>query len=73
MVNKTNAKVKKEDNKINTGRNIKKHKKVLIMLALLCIIIYLFGIVLKLFKNPTSTFVVEQGQIYQEESAIGYI
>lgn len=50
-----------------------KNKRVLIMLALLCVIIYAFSIVLKLFKNPTSTFLVEQGQIYQEEIATGYI
>ena len=29
--------------------------------------------VIRLLKNPTSTFLVEKGQIYQEETATGYI
>ena len=37
------------------------------------IIKYIFCIVAKLIKNPTDTFLVEQGQIYQEEIANGYI
>lgn len=52
---------------------MKKHKKAIIMLALLCAIIYIFCIVFKLIKNPTNTFLVEQGQVYQEEDATGYI
>ena len=60
-----------KNNKIT--KIIKKHKKIIIMLVLLCIIIYAFFAVLKLFKNPTSTFLVEQGKIYQEENATGYI
>lgn len=80
MENETNAKLKKNINKTNEKskdnkvlRILKKHKRVLIMLVLLCFIIYLFSVVLKLFKNPTSTFLVEQGQIFQEEIATGYI
>lgn len=52
---------------------LRKHKRVIIMFALLCVIIYIFCIVAKLIKNPTDTFLVEQGQIYQEEIANGYI
>ena len=78
MKNNTNAKMNRNVKQKNTKKNkivqlVSKHKKVLIMLVLLCVIIYIFCIVLKLFKNPTSTFLVEQGQIYQEEEAIGYI
>lgn len=52
---------------------IKKHKKLLVVLILLCLMIYTICIVAKLIKNPTSTFLVEQGQIYQEETATGYV
>lgn len=80
MENKLNAKLQKNASQRNVRKKenkavqiIKKHKKVLLMLVLLCFTIYLFSIVLKLFKNPTSTFLVEQGQIYQEETATGYV
>lgn len=80
MENKSNAKLQKNASQRNVRKKenkavqiIKKHKKVLLMLVLLCFTIYLFSIVLKLFKNPTSTFLVEQGQIYQEETATGYV
>lgn len=69
--NNNQKKVEKYNNKIM--QVIKKHKKILIVLALLCIIIYLLCVVLKLITNPTNTFLVEQGQIYQEETATGYI
>lgn len=59
------------DNKLIKA--IKKHKKVLIMLTLLCVIIYVLIIVVQLFQNPTDTFLVEQGKIYQEEPAIAYV
>lgn len=52
---------------------IKKHKKQLIMLTLLCVLIYVLVIVIQLFQNPTDTFLVEQGKIYQEEAALAYI
>lgn len=77
MKNKKNTKGKiveqeiKEKNKF--VQIIAKYKKVLIMIVLLCIIIYAFYMVVKLVKNPTNTFLVEQGQIYQEETATGYI
>ena len=50
-----------------------KHKKKIIMLVLLCIIIYIVYIVTQLVKNPTDTVYVEMGQIQQEETAVGYI
>lgn len=63
--------VKKHNNRI--VQTVKKHKKILIGLILLCLFVYVFSIVIKLITNPTSTFLVEQGQIYQEETATGYI
>ena len=78
MKNNTNAKISKNTKQKSIKNNkimkaIKKHKKVIIALILICISIYVCGIVLKLFRNPTNTFMVEQGKIYQEEIATGYI
>lgn len=80
MENNTKAKINhKKDKEKNEKHNykiiqvIKKQRKVLIGLTLLCILIYVLSIVMKLVTNPTNTFLVEQGKIYQEENAIGYI
>ncbi len=70
----------KKINKINKPKKknkftqiIIKNRRLIIMIILICAIIYTFKIVLQLVKNPTDTFLVEQGQIYQEEAATGYI
>lgn len=78
MKNNTNAKVSKNTKQKNIKKSkivkaINKHKKEIIALLLVCVAIYVFCIVLKLFRNPTSTFMVEQGKIYQEETSTGYI
>ncbi len=73
-INNNHNKRKNESKKKNRViEELKKHKRVIIMFVLLCVIIYVFCIVVKLIKNPTDTFLVEQGQIYQEEIANGYI
>lgn len=73
-MNNNHNKRKNESKKKNRViEELRKHKRVIIMFALLCVIIYIFCIVAKLIKNPTDTFLVEQGQIYQEEIANGYI
>lgn len=64
---------KKKKNKNIIARTGLKHKKVMIMLVLLCIILYALYLIFNFVKNPTNTFLVEQGQIYQEESSVGYI
>lgn len=68
---KNNTKVKRTEN--NLIKAIKKNKKTIIIIALLIVIIYAIIMVIRLLKNPTSTFLVEKGQIYQEETATGYI
>lgn len=78
MENNTKANANYNERKVKMHNNkmvqvIKKYKKVLIVLILLCLLFYAFSIVMKLVTNPTNTFLVEQGQIYQEETAIGYI
>ncbi len=53
---------------------IQKNKKILILLiAIIAIIIFCIYKVIVFVKNPTDTFTVQQGKIYQEERAIGYI
>ena len=72
--NKTDYRVKGKEvkkNKLNVV--MQKNKIVLLILILLCVIGYAVSLVIKLIKNPTNTFLVEQGQIYQEEVANGYI
>lgn len=78
MENNTKANANCNERKVKMHNNkmvqlIKKHRKVLIVLILLCLLFYVFSIVMKLVTNPTNTFLVEQGQIYQEETATGYI
>ena len=68
---KNNTKVKRTEN--NLIKAIKKNKKTIIIITLLIVIIYAIIMVIRLLKNPTSTFLVENGQIYQEETATGYI
>ena len=72
---KSNTKVKKvKQNKKNNLLNlISKNRKTIIAITILAIIIYIIISVVKLFRNPTNTFLVEKGQIYQEETAVGYI
>ncbi len=44
-------------------------KMILISLLILFLIIYCVCKVVALIQNPTDTFTVEQGKIYQEEAA----
>ena len=49
-------------------------RKSLILAAIMLILaVYCLHKVVELIKNPTDTFSVEQGRIFQEESATGYI
>ena len=63
---KNNTKVKRTEN--NLIKAIKKNKKTIIIITLLIVIIYAIIMVIRLLKNPTSTFLVEKGQITLDES-----
>lgn len=67
------AKKKKVKNEINLEA-LKVNKNIIIISAVILFVI-VFGIykVVMFIKNPTDTFTVEQGEIYQTEKAIGYI
>ena len=73
MENKRTNKKKKNKNKMNI-KAFKANKKTLIMSAvILFIVAFCVYKVVMFIKNPTDTFTVEQGKIYQTEKAIGYI
>ena len=62
---------KKTKNKLKT---LKENKKILLICLLIIILaVYCIYKVVVLIQNPTDTFTVEQGKIYQEESNTGYI
>ena len=56
-------------------RKYKLNKKMMIAISIVVLIIlgYCLYKVVALVQNPTNTFSVEQGKIYQEEAATGYI
>lgn len=64
---------KKNQLKISWQPIIRNKKIIAISLVVLAIIIFCLYKVIVFIQNPTDTFSVEQGQIYQEERAIGYI
>lgn len=49
-----------------------KKNKILILIAI-AFLIYCVILLIKLWANPTNTFIVEQGKIYNEETTEGYI
>ena len=57
----------------NAKKSKKNNKKIIILLVLIIIIIYSLVILYNLIKNPTDTFLVENGEIFSEESTTGYI
>lgn len=62
-----------KENKISLNK-LKNNKKLIIIFAVvLIIIIFCIYKVFLFVKNPTDTFTVEQGKIYQEEKNVGYI
>ncbi len=56
-------------------RKYKVNKKVITVASLLVLVLvsYCLYKVVALIQNPTNTFSVEQGKVYQEEAATGYI
>ncbi len=60
-----------ENKQEKTSKNLKKKMALYIVLVLiLCYIIYTLYL---LIKQPTDTFTVEEGKLYQEETDIGYV
>ena len=70
-----NKKVVNQKIKVNNIWNdMIEHKKILIaLIVVFAIIIFCIYKVVIFIQNPTDTFMVEQGKIYQEEKGTGYI
>ena len=74
MLNKTTKVNEKSGKKKNKFIELlKKHKRKILMLILLCIFIYVVYAVIQLVRNPTDTVYVEMGKIQEEETSVGYI
>lgn len=69
----TNAETRRNKRNNRFFQEVKEHRKTITIVLLICILIWFSTVVAKLVSNPTKTFLVEQGQIYQEETASGYI
>ncbi len=71
-VNKKNTREKMKNNE-NTSKKINKTRIGITVITVIIILIYGIYLVAKLVKNPTSTFVVTNGELSKEETVIGYI
>lgn len=64
---------KKENiNKKNINLNTRTIKTLAIV-AVVGVLVYFGFAIVKLIKEPTDTFLIEEGKLYNEESAIGYV
>ena len=52
---------------------ISEKKKILIYLVCIIISLYIIYTIYLLVRQPTAIFTVEEGKLYQEETAIGYV
>lgn len=59
---------KQQENKINTNT-----RKIIIYIAFLAILLYIFYTIYLLIIQPTNIFTVEEGKLYKEETDIGYV
>ena len=50
-----------------------KKKKIVIGIVLLALLVYISYTIYLLIKQPTKVFTVEQGELYQEETDVGYV
>ena len=52
---------------------IAKRKKIIINIVLIAILLYVFYAIYLLIKQPTNIFTIEEGNLYQEETDVGYV
>ena len=64
---------KKNTNKITKDKQANKKKIVIALAIVLIVIIYFIYAIIMLIKEPTDTFVIENGKVSEEESAVGYV
>lgn len=70
-----NKEVVKESKRIvnNKEKIVISKKRVILIGTTVIFLIYCTFLLIKLLRNPTDTFIVENGKIYKEESTLGYI
>lgn len=59
--------------RLNLKKENKKVKKIMIYIFLVAILFYVLYTIYLLIKQPTNTFTIEEGKLYQEEIDIGYV
>lgn len=64
--------MKEESKKVKTLSPSHK-KKIIVNIVLIIILFYIIYTIYLLIKQPTNTFTVEEGKLYQEEIDIGYV
>ena len=52
---------------------MKKGRKIIAILSVIAVLIYVISAVYLLIVNPTNTYIVQQGNLSEEDEAIGYI
>ncbi len=78
IITKNNKEKKQLNNRktlkgINLGKIRLGKKQTAVIGIILIVAIYVTYKVINLIKNPSDTFFIEKGKIYEEENAIGYI
>lgn len=68
-----NLEEKSKKAKTEILKSSQKKKKIIIFIIAIAILLYIVYTIYLLIKQPTSTFTVEEGKIYQEETNIGYV
>lgn len=64
-----------ENIKTNNGNGRKKNVKKIAIASFIALFVLIYCIyeIIKLISQPTNTFVIENGTLYNEESAVGYV
>ena len=70
-----NKSITEQNNIKNASKysTINKRKLMVVLLIMLIVISFIVYKIIMLIINPTATFMVEEGSIYQEETTTGYI
>ncbi len=70
---KINKNEQTNNTKVNKANTINRRKLIAVLLIALIVISFAIYKIVVLIMNPTDTFMVEEGSIYQEEDTTGYI
>ena len=65
--------MEKQKEKMERKSSKSNYKKIILYIVIVVAVIYILYTIYLLIKQPTSTFTVEEGKLYQEETNIGYV